>query len=268
MALGKLWNAFFGKRSETVLAANVVDRSTVVTSSQSAKGVEKSTGTNQPTASQAGIAAEAEIAGRPILKTKRKAVAGKAKKAAPAHALAIAAVDETPVVTVKRIPHPKKNAWSKLVAGRQINSILDTNLGDASRAVELLEAIVCDAVPAPKYVAIDNFDLASGGTTVLQFHQRVRRVGGSAVPIPGTIDEGLRQLSRTIGMVDMVLIDDAKLQWQNDETRRLLLRITHPGTLVLCRDAKNNWTVLERGVISGPAKPSTGNLKTTLTRAA
>lgn len=270
MALGKLWNALFGKRSgtETIAAASAVQQPAVVAPGQSAKSAERSIAATKPVSPQPGIAQKAEPVERPILKTKRKAVAGKAKKSAPVPSLAIAAVAETPVVTVKRIAQPKKNAWSKLVAGRQITSILDTNLGDASRAVELLEAIVCDDVPTPKYVAIDSFDLTTGGTTVLQFHQRVRRVGGSAVPIPGTIDEGLRQLSRTIGMVDLVLVDDAKLQWQNDESRRLLLRVTHPGTLVLCRDAKNNWAVLERGVISRPAKPSTGNLQTKLARAA
>lgn len=270
MALGKLWNAFFGKRSEseTTAAASVVQRSETAASSQSVKGVEKSAGAMKSTPSQAGIAIQAESAERPARKMKRKAVAGKAKKSAEYQLLAIAAVDETPAVPVKRIPHPKKNAWSKLVAGRQIMSILDTNLGDASRAVELLEAIVCDAVPTPKYIAIDDFDLASGGTTVLQFHQRVRRVGGNSVPIPGSIDDGLRQLSRTIGTVDLVLIDDAKPDWQSDESRRLLARVTHPGTLMLRRDAKNNWTILDRAVISRSAKPKTDKLQIKIARAA
>lgn len=270
MALGKLWNALFGKRSvtESIAAADVVQRSTAAASSQSVKGVEKSTGPTKPALKQPGIAVQATPAERPILKTKRKAVAGKTKKAAQLPSLAIAAVDETPAVTVKRIPHPKKNAWSKLVAGRQITSILDTNLGDASRAVELLEAIVCDAAPTPKYVAIDDFDLASGGTTVLQFHQRVRRVGGRAVPIPGSIDEGLRQLSRTIGTVDLVLIDDARPHWQSDESRRLLARVTHPGTLMLRRDAKSNWTIVERGVISRTTVTKPGHVGTKVARAA
>jgi hypothetical protein len=195
-------------------------------------------------------AAQAETHERPILKTKRKAIAGKAKKSAQAASLVIAAVEEAPAVVAKRIPHPKKNAWSKLIAGRQISTILDTNIGNASRAVELLEAIVCDAVPTPKYVAIDEFDLTGSGATVLQFHQRIRRVGGKAVPIPGSIDEGLRQLSRTLGTVDLVLIDDAKPQWQSEETRRLLARVTHSSTLLLRRDTRNNWTAIEHGVIA------------------
>ena len=270
MALGKLWNAFFGKRSETeaIAAASVVDRSATAASSQSGKSINTSTVSTQAASTQPHIAEATASAERPILKTKRKAVAGKAKKSAQAPSLVIAAASETIEVAVKRIPHPKKNAWSKLVAGRKIGSILDTNLGDASRAVELLEAIVCDAVPTPKYVAIDDFDLATGGTTVLQFHQRVRRVGGKAVPIPGAIEEGLRQLSRTIGTVDLVLVDDAKTQWQSEETRRLLARVTHANTLTLRRDAKNNWTVIDSAVISHPTAAKIEHPRTKAARAA
>jgi hypothetical protein len=269
MALGKLWNALFGKRSdtETIATSNAVDRSAFVASKPS-QSADSANGAVKPTKPQPGIAVQVAATERPILKTKRKAVAGKAKKTAQASALVIAAVDETPAVAVKRIPHPKKNAWSKLVAERQIASILDTDLGDASRAVELLEAIVCDAAPTPKYVAIDDFDLAGGGTTVLQFHQRVRRVGGKAVPIPGAIDEGLRQLSRTIGTVDLVLIDEANPHWQDDEIRRLLGRVIHPGTLVLCRDAKNKWNALESGLILKSAKPKVDQTQTKFSRAA
>jgi hypothetical protein len=237
----------FGKRSDTntVATSDAVDRSAFAASKPS-RSADGSQPADKTIATQRGNAEQAAATERPIQKTKRKAIAGKARKAAHAPALVIAAVEEAPAAIVKRVPHPKKNAWSKLVAGRQITSILDTNLGDASRAVELLEAIVCDNVPTPKYVAIDDFDLAGGGTTVLQFHQRVRRVGGKAVPIPGAIDEGLRQLSRTIGTVDLVLVDEAKPQWKSEETRRLLERVTHPGSLVLCRDTKNNWEVVDR----------------------
>jgi hypothetical protein len=268
MALGKLWNALFGKRSETESSAtqSVVDRSAAAV--RSGQSVDKVTSATQSAAPLPEVAAQPSSVDRPILKTKRKAVAGKSKKAVNLPSLAIAAVDETPAVVVKRIPHPKKNAWSKLVAGRQIKAILDTNLGDASRAVELLEAIVCDAVPTPKYIAVDDFDLASGGTTVMQFHQRVRRVGGIAVPIPGTIDEGLRQLSRTIGTVDLILIDDATARWKGEETRRLLARVSHPGTLTLCRDAKNNWTTIDCGVISRVSAPKTDKSETKSARAA
>lgn len=257
MALGKLWNALFGKRSETesIATAVVAEQSAAVASTKAA-------------AAEPEIAKQAVSVSPPIQKSKGKAVAGKARKSAQAPSLTIAAVDETPEVVVKRIPHPKRNAWSKLIAGRQITSILDTNLGDASGAVELLQAIVCDAMPTPKYIAIDDFDLTSGGTTVLQFHQRVRRVGGKAVPIPGAIDDGLRQLSCTIGAVDLVLIDDAKTHWQSDETRRLLARVTHVGTLLLRRDTKNNWTVVERNTIAQCPIAQTDQSKSKLTRAA
>lgn len=268
MALGKLWNALFGKRSETdsITTASVVERSAAAASNPGVASTGKAVATSKSTAPQA--VADAVAAERPILKTKRKAIAGKARKEAQSSSLAIAAVTETPEVIVKRVPHPKKNAWTKLFAGRQITSILDTNLGDASRAVEVLEAIVCDAVPTPKYVAIDEFDLTSGGMTVLQFHQRVRRVGGKAVPIPGSADEGLRQLSRTLGTVDLVLMDDSKPQWQTEETRRLLDRVTHSTTLLLRRDSKNNWQAVDRGVITRSQTPQIAKAAVKVSRAA
>lgn len=249
MALGKLWNAFFGKRSDTETVASAT------ASNRTADGLAVQSGTSKPGAPNKATdsGSKSPVAGapaaRPILKVKRKALAAKAKKTAPLANLSIAAVDETPVV-IKRILQPKKNAWSKHVAGRTITSILDTHVGNAQRAAELLEAIVCDSVPTPKYVAIDAFDLQAGGISVIEFHQRVRRVGGVAVPIPGSVAEGLRQLSRTLGKVDLVLIDGDKPEWQSAETLRLLARVTDSSTLFLTRDARNNWTTTKREVIA------------------
>lgn len=248
MALGSLWNAFFGKRSETDQISSgqgqsrqaVPDRGNVRLA-------------DTPVEDQ-GIADAAGKEARPVLKVKRKAVLAKSKKAASSPVLAIADVSQVETVAAKRIPHPKKNGWSKWLAGRSVATILDTHLGD-TRATELLEAIVCDAVPAPKYVAIDRFELREGGKTIVQFHQTVRKAGGQAVPIPGAIQDGLRQLSRTLGTVDLVLMDAGQVEWQDAETQRLLSRVIHPGTLVLRHDGGNKWSsVSEETVAVGLAR--------------
>jgi len=124
----------------------------------------------------------------------------------------------------------------------------------------LLEAIVCDAVPTPKYIAIDNFELAKGGLSVLEFHQRIRRVGGKAVPIPGSIDDGLRHLSRTLGTVDLVLMDESHHDWTSPESRRLLTHVMHSNTLLLRRDTRDKWNIVEPSVLTiATSKVTSGN---------
>jgi hypothetical protein len=249
MALGRLWNAFFGKRSETDQTASGQDQSRKVVPAQGNVRLADRPAAERDPASDPGKDA------RPIFKVKRKAALAKSKKTASSPVLAIADVPQMDATVVKRVPHPKKNNWSKWVTGRSVTTILDTHLGDANRATELLEAIVCDAVPAPKYVAIDRFEMRDGGRSIVQFHQTVRKAGGQAVPIPGTIQDGLRQLSRTLGTVDLVLMDAGQIEWQDVETHRLLSRVVHGGTLMLRHDGNNKWSsVLPETLFGGAAR--------------
>jgi hypothetical protein len=248
MALGRLWNAFFGKRSETAQITPGQDESRP---GLSARGNVRLADTPDEAQNVAVAAANDD---RPVLKVKRKAVLAKSKKSTSSPLLAIADVSQVETVAAKRVPHPKKNGWSKWLAGRSVATILDTHLGDAKRATELLEAIVCDAVPSPKYVAIDRFDLRDDGKTIVQFHQTVRKAGGQAVPIPGTIQDGLRRLSRTLGTVDLVLMDAGQVEWQDGETRRLLSRVMHPGTLVLRHDGGNQWSSVAQETLAVAAR--------------
>lgn len=302
MALGKLWNAFFGKRTADPSAASPAAPAL----SPADQGHRSGTG-NPPSATahrggpagiagagaadpaagratprvlaetppptsnpSAGVAAamvaptavpQASIELSPRGKSRRAAgtPTGKKKRAAKSELAVAAASSNEPQPAKRSIPVPKRNAWSQLVAGKSVGSILETRLGTADRAVEVLEAIVCDAVPTPKLVAIDSFDLNGGGITVMQFHQRVRSAGGQAVPVPAPagsgIAEGLRQISRTLGTVDLLIWDPAQPVWQDEEVQRLIVRVTHPATTVLRQAANGRWEAA--GIASILAVPAT-----------
>ncbi len=247
MALGKIWNALFGRQAAAKkdLAILGAERST-------SQGISTPTRSAVSAACVVPAASGLEIAGRrretvppTATKVKKKSLGKRTKKTVSvAKKIAVSPIVEAPPQRSVRVARPQKNAWTKLLSGRQIGSILDTNLGDASRAVEILQAIVCDAAPIPKYVAIDLFELTCGGLSVLEFHQRIRRVGGQALAIPAQLPAGLRQLSQTLGTVDLVLLDGDEIDLTQLELRRLLGRVTHSETLVLHRDSRGKWQTL------------------------
>ena len=135
----------------------------------------------------------------------------------------------------------KTNAWTKLIGQRTINVILDMNVQDGSRAVELLEAIVDSNSIPPKYVAIGMFELAGEKLSVRQFHQKVRAAGGQPVVIPMPLVDGLRRLSQTVGAVDLLLLDITEQQLADPVVARLLHRIAPTHSLILRRNAQNRW---------------------------
>lgn len=301
MALGKLWNAFFGKRTADPSAASPAapalspadqGRRSSPAGTAAADAAGSAVGpaaprtlttappapTSNPSAAVATAAATPTASPTPTTPTATTALAqadvevsprgksrraagtptGKKKRAAKPELAVAAAPSHEPQPVKRSIPVPQRNAWSKLVAGKSIGSILETRLGMADRAAEVLEAIVCDAVPTPKLVAIDSFDLNDGGITVMQFHQRVRSAGGQAVPVPAPagsgVAEGLRQISRTLGTVDLLIWEPGQSAWQDEEVQRLIARVTHPATTVLRQAANGRWEAV--GVASILAAPA------------
>lgn len=253
MALGKLWNTFFGKRTAAELAnpsaeayPNAVPQPTAVASPAAARpasGHPAAAGPEVTAASPPPAPASAPPAasGRRTAAASRRAAAVKAASVAPA------ADAPSPPQPAPRAVTRRTNAWTPLLGGRQIGTILDTNLGDAARAVEVLQAIADPTAAPPKYVAIDQFDLGNGRLTLMEFHQRIRREGGQPVAIPGDLLSGLRQLSQTLGTVDLVLLDGEQVDLTQLELRRLLARVTHSESLVLQRDSQGRWQPLRVG---------------------
>ena len=243
MALTKLWNAVFGKRPSAELAP--LAEPVAVSAPAIAAPVKPSSertpapvNPNAPVSAKTLVSAKSPEKSAPIKLSKAKTKSGKKS-----------AVEEIPVVapepaTVLRMFRRKNNAWTKLIGSRTVNIVLDLNVQDGSRAVELLEAIVDSNSPAPKYVAIGMFELAGEKLTVRQFHQKVRSAGGQPVVIPMPLVEGLRRLSQTVGTADLILLDLTEQQIADPVVARLLQRIASKDALVLRRDAKDRWQAM------------------------
>ncbi len=260
MALGKLWNAFFGKRTDEPTAPAASERSAAAdrvsgTPSPAQPALRSNASSAEPARVVEAIAGAADTVTVTGSKTRRAKTSTGKKKIAVKPELTVAATTTTEPPVVKRsVPVPKTNSWTKLLGGRSVGTILETRLGQAARAGEVLEAIVCDSVPTPKLVAIDTFDMADGGITVLQFHQRIRAAGGQAVPVPGSVPDGLRQISRTLGTVDLLLWEPHNAQWSEAETLRLLTRVTHPGTVVLRESTGGRWEAVSINAITAVSR--------------
>lgn len=225
MALAKLWNAFFGKSAAKADAAL----------SPSPAGMPGSSGgLTVKSRSAAAPSRSGVIAGdgATVRLSRRKTKSHSERRSPDAARLEVVA--PTPAV---RIFQRKNNAWTKLIGPRTVRSILDLNLGDGSRAVELLESIADSDRQPPKYIAIGLFELAGDGLTVCQFHRKIRLAGGQPVAIPMPLGEGLRRLSQSIGKVDLLLLEGADPQWSDPAVTRWLQRIVTAETLILRRDA-------------------------------
>lgn len=258
MALGKLWQVFFGKRSESVAPA---EAERAIPSLPETPHASRPTANNPPGSMSAcpvmgtpiAATADASLPKQPtgLGRAKRSTIKRSAKSvAAPEPVLAIA-----PVVAVRdsRPARPKRNGWTPWLTGRTVLSVLDTQPGDGARAVEILEALVCVSNPMPKYAAIGTFELATGGLSVLKFHRMIRAAGGHAVPIPGGLTDGLRHLSQTYGTVDLILLDGAEADWERPDVRRWVERVAHAETIILRRTAAGQWIAIERAkAVVGP----------------
>lgn len=261
MALGKLWQVFFGKRSESVAPAEAVRANPTLPASLNAP---RTTASNlpgpaaSPSAAGLSVVAKTDAAAPRQSSGLGRAKRSTAKRTAKAEADPQLGLAIPPAAAVHdaRPTRPKKNAWTPWLAGRSVLSILDTQPGDGTRAVELLEGIVCVSNPMPKYAAIDSFELAAGGLSVLKFHRMVRGAGGQAIPIPGGLLDGLRHLSQTHGTVDLILLAGAEADWERAEVRRWVERVAHPTTTILRRTAEGCWVAVERPNVVGTERRS------------
>ena len=263
MALAKLWNAVFGKRPAAepapvakpivgsgsgnpapVMSSNERKHTNVAAVASANTPIAKVAVSLKATAAPKASVNQAstkttELGGATTLKLSKSKAKAKSREAKAVLTEPLAVVAES--ASVIRMYRRKNNAWSKLLGSRTINVVLDLNVQDGSRAVELLEAIVDSNFPAPKYVAIGMFELAGEMLTVREFHQKVRSAGGLPVVIPMPLVDGLRRLSQTIGTADLILLDITEQQFADPVVSRLLQRVASKDTLLLRRDAKDRW---------------------------
>ena len=228
MALSKLWNAVFGKRTSTE------DAVTEPTSKSAGIPLSRPVERIQTSLRVAAVTSVESCAPQgAVVKPHRKKLKADAKKAKKAVKVDVVA-PPTPVLKVYR---KKQNAWSKLIGSRTVGSILDINFGDGKRATDILEAIVEGDSSSVKYVAIGMFEMAPGGLSIRQFHQLVRTSGGQPIAIPMPLGEGLRRLSETLGTVDLIVLDADAPTLADPLVIKMLSRVTSAGTLTLRRDA-------------------------------
>jgi hypothetical protein len=253
MALAKLWNAVFGKRSESAatqptetLASSPVKpvANAVATKPTVAKPIVAKTSAPIPATAASVGPAPAQV-GAPVKLSRKKTKSREPKK--PLETAPVAA-EPAPVLRMFR---RKNNAWSKLIGTRTVSTILDTHVGDGSRAIEVLEAIVDSNTPSPKYVAIGMFEMGGEKLSVRQFHQKIRNAGGQPIVIPMTLEDGLRRLSQTIGTVDLVLLNGADEVSSSPSVTKLLARVAPTNCLVLRSDVNGRWHT-----VTTPAKPA------------
>ena len=135
----------------------------------------------------------------------------------------------------------------RLVKPLQVASVLEISVGDGSRAVEVLAALR-NRAPV-RYVAIDQFEMAGGETTLKAFHRKMRTNDIRPQVFPEPIDRGLVRVANTVGAVDLVIIAAEPANWQTPETLSLLARVLHDQTTVLYCD-EESWDRYETKVTS------------------
>ncbi len=126
----------------------------------------------------------------------------------------------------------------KLVKPLQAKTVLEISVGDGSRAIAVMQTLANQPAVQPplRYVAIDQFEMVGGETSLKAFHQALRNEGIRPQVFPESINRGLIRVANTIGTVDLVVVAAKPMEWQTPETLSLLTRVLHEQTVVLYQD--------------------------------
>ncbi|MFK8111912.1 MAG: hypothetical protein AB8B91_06905 [Rubripirellula sp.] len=128
-------------------------------------------------------------------------------------------------------------ALCKQLKSVQANTVLEIGVGDGSRAVAVLETLAKAGQDA-RYLVIDQFEMAGGEVTLMEFHQSLRAAGIRPQVFPQDIANGLVRVSHTIGAVDLIVIGADQANWQNPDISAKLSRVAHNGTVILYFDGE------------------------------
>ena len=136
----------------------------------------------------------------------------------------------------RRDPH---RALCKLIRPLRPATILEISVGDGSRAVAVLQTLAkAQPETPPRYVAIDQFELAGGPVTLKQFHQRLRQENVRPQVFPDAVDQALLRVAYTVGAIDLILIADPSAEWDAPQRQQLLGRVTHGDSVVMRFDGE------------------------------
>tara|TARA_R110002049_G_scaffold4601_5_gene32276 strand:- start:392217 stop:392978 length:762 start_codon:yes stop_codon:yes gene_type:complete len=236
MPLRKLWNALRGQTpSQSATVADGATEHLPHESVQANASVRSGTGSQPQVQANPHKAVKSKHAAAGTEST-AKAVAKK-----PAAASSRGAKTGRGLLGLGRGPHdPLCRAIKKSGA----TSVLEISVGDGTRAVEVVQTLAKATPGTPiRYTAIDQFELAGGEISLMQFHRDLRQHGIRPQIFPSDIISGVTRVAYTLGAVDLILIAEnaasdspTPAQWE-----KLLSRVAHPGTLVL-RQTGDAWT--------------------------
>lgn len=139
----------------------------------------------------------------------------------------------------------------KQLCGVSAETVLEISVGDGSRAIDVVQALAGDSANPVRYIAVDQFEMAGGETTLMQFHQSMRSADVRVQVYPETLGGGLTRVAHTIGPVDLVLFSRPQSEWDSPEVRGLLTKVCKPSTVVLVCEG-DVWQAL------GPASEANG----------
>lgn len=131
-----------------------------------------------------------------------------------------------------------KEIAAKIGPGQAVN-VLEIGVGDGTRAMDVL-AHLKSVAGNLRYAAIDQFEAGGGATKLMDFHRLLRSAAIRPQVFPEATVNGLAQVGRTIGGVDLIVVSLSYVE-SIEAIEASLSRISHPGTIVLVGD-DDRWT--------------------------
>lgn len=241
MPLKKLWNAITGRSSTETRATSDSPRDTPLGSSDDAVG-----SAGNPAVVKANAPTEKSVGSR----------RGGAKKAAAKRAKSQSKRSESVTEAGKSIPIAKPAAAKprakvsrrdpliKMLSVEEMQSpstVLEIGAGDGSRAIKVC-TVLEETIETVRYVAVDQFEMAGGRTSLMDFHRALRGAGIRPQVFPEPIVSGLTRVAHTIGACDLILVSEQVSDEDLAQMGPQLARIAHPQTQVLV-ERSGVWNV-------------------------
>ena len=149
------------------------------------------------------------------------------------------------ILGLSRSPH---TSLCRLVKQSNAKSVLEIGVSDGTRAIAVVQTLSkADPKHPIRYAAIDQFELAGGEVSLLQFHRELRKNDIRPQIFPSDIESGLTRVAYTLGAVDLILMSEsaaADKSVSENDWHRLLQRVTHQESVVL-RQSGDQWNEIK-----------------------
>ena len=157
-------------------------------------------------------------------------------------------VGAKPALGIFRLGRGPHDPLCRAIRKSGATSVLDISVEDGTRAIAVVEALSkADPNATIRYAAVDQFELAGGVVSLMQFHRNLRKHAIRPQIFPLDVATAVVRVAYTIGAVDLVLIGRESTELtalSDDQWNSLLRRVTHPDSLVL-RQRGESWDRFE-----------------------